>query len=293
MTVVVLGSSGQLASHLKEALPNAHFLGRASLDLTDLEAIPAALDALAPSAIVNAAAYTAVDKAESEADLAWRLNTEAVAAIARTAAWLDIPLVHVSTDYVFDGHKVDAYDVNDPIRPLSVYGSTKLGGELAVRTLCPMHWILRTSWVFSEHGANFVKTMLRLAAANDTLRVVADQRGRPTYAGDLASVIAALLSHADPTALLPYGTYHAVGGPVVSWHEFAETIFEAAQKRGLLARRPTVQPIPSSDYPTPAPRPYNSVLAPSEEIESALGIHMDWHRGLDIALAGIGAVSSI
>src|SRR5690606_1943891 len=144
-------------------------------------------------AIVNAAAYTAVDRAETERDLAWRINAEAPAELARAAERLSVPLVHVSTDYVFDGHNAEGYVESDPVAPLSVYGRSQLGGELAVATLCARHWILRTSWVFSEHGNNFPKTMLRLARDRDELRVVDDQRGRPTYAGDLADCIAGIL----------------------------------------------------------------------------------------------------
>lgn len=287
MSVVVLGSSGQLASHLKELLPDAAFLGRSSLDLADLEAIPAALESLAPSAIINAAAYTAVDRAESEADQAWRLNTEAVAAVGRTAARLDIPVAHISTDYVFDGRKSGTYRADDPVCPLNVYGITKLGGELALRTLCPKHWILRTSWVFSEHGTNFVKTMLRLARTTPTLKVVADQRGRPTYAGDLARAIAALTYRNVEGAPLPFGTYHAVGGPDVSWHEFAQAIVSLAQSNGMLAERPAVQAIPTEAYPTPARRPANAVLAPSVEIETVLGVRLDWRDGLEGAMRRI------
>lgn len=286
MTVAVLGDSGQLASHLKELLPEAAFLGRSRLDLADVAAVSHTLKALAPTTIVNAAAYTAVDKAESEADVAWRVNVDAVAAAARIAAELDIPLLHVSTDYVFDGGKTAPYRADDPVRPINVYGTTKLGGELALRTLSRKHWILRTSWVFSEYGGNFVKTMLRLATTNDTLRVVADQHGRPTYAGDLASLIAALLSRHEPAADLPYGTYHAVGGPAVTWHEFAQVIFNVAVEQGLLPRRPVVRPIPTREFPTPALRPTNAVLAPSAEL-NALGICMNWRNGLEQTMTQI------
>ncbi|HEX7236584.1 MAG TPA: dTDP-4-dehydrorhamnose reductase [Gammaproteobacteria bacterium] len=287
MTVLVLGSSGQLATHLRELLPDATFCGRTTLDLGEPARVAAAIEALRPSAIVNAAGYTAVDKAESEPALAWRVNAESVAAAALAAAALDVPLVHVSTDYVFDGRKTSPYVEGDPTNPLSVYGATKLAGELAARALCKKSWILRVSWVFSEHGANFVKTMLRLAATRDELRVVADQRGRPTYAGDLATVIAELVRRAASDARLPFGTYHAVGGQAVSWHEFAERIVEQAFTRGMIAKRVPVRAITTEEYPTPARRPANSVLEPSRELERTLGVAIDWSAGLATALAAL------
>ena len=180
MTIVVLGSSGQLARHLRDVLPDAKYCGRDALDLAEPVAVAAKLEALKPSAIVNAAGYTAVDKAESEAAVAWRVNAESVAAAALAATKLGVPFLHVSTDSVFDGRSKTDYTPQDATNPLGVYGATKLAGELAARALCKESWILRVSWLFSEHGANFVTTMLRLAATGEELRVVADQRGRPT-----------------------------------------------------------------------------------------------------------------
>jgi dTDP-4-dehydrorhamnose reductase len=289
MTILVLGSSGQLASHLREALPDARFCGRDALDLAEPAAVAARIEAMKPGAIVNAAGYTAVDKAESEAAVAWRVNAESVAAAALAATALDVPFVHVSTDYVFDGRKAGAYTPEDATNPLGVYGATKLAGELAARALCKKSWILRVSWVFSEHGANFVKTMLRLAATRDELRVVADQRGRPTYAGDIATLIAELLRRANSEARLPFGTYHAVGGPAVSWHEFAETIVDQGFARGMIAKRVPVRAITTQEYPTPARRPANSVLEPSGELERRLGVAMDWSAGLATALTALRA----
>jgi dTDP-4-dehydrorhamnose reductase len=289
MTVLVLGSSGQLATHLRALLPDAKFCGRGVLDLGEPTRVTAAVEAMRPSAIVNAAGYTAVDKAESEPALAWRINAESVAAAALAATALDVPFVHVSTDYVFDGQKASGYVENDAPHPLSVYGATKLAGELAVRALCNKHWILRVSWVFSEHGANFLKTMLRLAATRDELRVVADQRGRPTYAGDIAGLIVDLIGRADSEARLPFGTYHAVGGPAVSWHRFAEMIVEQAFARGMIAKLVPVRAITTAEYPTPARRPANSVLEPSRELERAAGSTLDWSAGLATALRALRA----
>jgi dTDP-4-dehydrorhamnose reductase len=287
MTILVLGSSGQLARHLRDVLPGARYCGRDALDLTEPAAVASKIEALRPSAIVNAAGYTAVDKAESEAAVAWRVNAESVAAAAAAATKLDVPFVHVSTDYVFDGRKNADYRPEDATNPQSVYGATKLGGELAARTLCKKSWILRVSWLFSEHGANFVKTMLRLAATRDELRVVADQRGRPTYAGDLAAVIAAIVRRADERGPLPFGTYHAVGGPVVSWCELADLIVEQAFERGMIAKRVPVRPIATADYPTPARRPANSALEPSGELEQATGVVMDWQKRLTATLTAL------
>ena len=286
MTVLVLGSSGQLAQHLKELLPGAIFFGRETLDLSRPSDVGAAIEAKRPSAIVNAAGYTAVDNAESEPALAWRINAESVAAAAIAATALDVPFVHVSTDYVFDGHKTSDYVEADATNPLGVYGATKLAGELAARALCKKSWILRVSWMFSEHGANFVKTMLRLASTRDELRVVADQRGRPTYAGDLAAVIAELVRR---PGILRFGTFHAVGGPVVSWHELAELVVEQAFERGMIGKRVPVRPITTAEYPTPARRPASSALAPSVELAQATGLAMDWKSGLTIALMKLRA----
>jgi len=283
MTIVVVGSTGQLARHLKDRLPTAVFLSRADADLADASALTGAVRAADPSVIINAAAHTAVDRAESEAELAWRINAEAPAALARLARERDIPLVHVSTDYVFDGSKQGEYVETDPVGPRSVYGATKLGGELALSAIHPRHWILRTSWVFSEFGTNFVKTMVRLAKERDELRVVADQRGRPTYAGDLADAIAALLR--EPSAV-PFGILHATGGPAVSWHEFATDIIGRACKRGLISKLPVIHAIPAAAYPTPAKRPLNSVLSPSAAL--ARIARFDWSAGLDRTLGNLG-----
>ena len=291
MSVVVLGASGQLARHLLRVLPEADCWGRAHVDAGDAAALTAALLDARPAAIIMAAAYTAVDRAEEEREVAWRLNAEAPAAAARVAAGLDVPLLHVSSDYVFDGESDQPYGVNAPTRPLSVYGASKLAGELAVRTLCPRHWILRTSWVFSEHGANFVKTVLRLASGPGPLRIVADQWGTPTYAGHLAALVAAMNVTAD-TAKLPYGTYHFTSGPSVSWHRFAERIVEEATKMGMIPAGVRVEPISTAAYPTAARRPARSVLAPSPEI-AALGLDdFDWRLGLRTVLAALATTSA-
>jgi dTDP-4-dehydrorhamnose reductase len=291
MSILVLGASGQLASHLRELLPSAAFWGRERLDLRDASAVEPAIESQSPSCIVNAAAYTAVDRAESERDAAFAVNAEAPAAMARAAAVLGIPLVHISTDYVFDGTKPGEYVVEDWCNPVSVYGESKLAGERAVRRLAPRSWVLRTSWVFSEHGANFVKTILRLAREREELRIVADQFGRPTYAGDLARLVAAMAQDVGAGARLPYGIYHAVGGPAVSWHEFARAIVDSAARQGRLSRIPRVTAIPTSAYPTPAKRPANSVLTPSAELRASFDVVFDWAVGLDRTIERLAPMS--
>lgn len=287
MTILVLGSSGQLARHLRELLPSADFWGRERLDLGQPGKVRSAIELHCPSVIVNAAAYTAVDKAESERDAAWAVNAESPALIARAAAALEVPLIHISTDYVFDGTKEGEYEVGDACNPLSVYGASKLAGELAVRALCPKAFVLRTSWVFSEFGTNFVKTMLRLAGEREELRVVADQVGRPTYAGDLARLVARIVKD-GASAPLPFGTYHAAGGEATSWHGFAEAIVAAGVRRKRLTRAARVTAIGTADYPTPARRPRNSVLAPSRELSTAFAAAFDWQRGLDSTIGRLG-----
>jgi dTDP-4-dehydrorhamnose reductase len=286
MTGLVLGRSGQLATHLRDLLPDACFWGRAEQDLSDPAGLYEAIVELRPAYIVNAAAYTAVDRAESEQDVAWRINVDAVVAAARAGARLTVPFVQVSTDYVFNGLGSDAYAADAPTCPINAYGRTKLAGELAVATHLNKYWTLRTSWVFSEHGSNFVKTMLRLGREREVLRIVADQVGIPTYAGDLANVIAGLLGAPES---VPPGTYHAVGGPAVSWFEFAQAIFGAAVDIGYLDSAPKLEPIPSGEYPTPAPRPANSRLSPSNDLLHKTA-EMDWRKGLRQTLSALEKV---
>lgn len=286
MTPLILGRSGQVASHLREQMPDALFWGRDTLDLQDTASIEARIREAAPSCVVNAAAYTAVDKAESEPEAAWAVNASAVAAMSLAAKSLDVPLIHISTDYVFNGQKAEPYRVDDTTGPISAYGRTKLGGELAVATLAPKHWILRTSWVFSEHGANFVKTMLRLAEDRSELNIVADQHGVPSYAGDIAAVIGGLVDRGAELGV-PWGTHHAVGGPATTWCEFAKAIFASAHRRGLLGQAVKVDPIATADYPTPARRPANSMLEASHEMLGTLGVTMDWQAGLERMLERI------
>jgi dTDP-4-dehydrorhamnose reductase len=253
--VLVLGAGGQLGRALQAALGERAVARRhAELDITDAAAVAAALDALRPAAVVNAAAYTAVDRAESDAAAAQALNADAPGALAAACAARGVGLVHVSTDYVFDGEKSGAYREDDLPNPQGVYGASKAAGEAAVRAAHPGALIVRTSWVFSDHPPNFVLTMLRLARERGALRVVADQFGRPTHAGDLARGLIALLD-----AGAAGGIYHYAGSGATSWFGLATAFIEAAAAAGLCAAVP-IEPIRTEAYPTPAKRPPRSVL---------------------------------
>ena len=278
--ILVFGKTGQVAHELIDLAPGATFLGRDEADLSGASACARMVETLAPKAVINAAAFTAVDRAEDEADLAHAVNAEAPGAMARAAAALRIPFVHVSTDYVFDGSGAAPFAPDDPTGPLNVYGRTKLCGEEAVRAAGGPHAILRTSWVFSAHGSNFVKTMLRLSETRHGLAVVDDQIGGPTPA---AAIAAACLTIADRLRAAPElsGTYHLSGAPDTSWKGFAEAIFRAA------GRDVAVSGIPTAQYATPARRPLNSRLDCSATAR-AFGIDRpDWRRSLNAVTANL------
>ncbi|HEV2303490.1 MAG TPA: dTDP-4-dehydrorhamnose reductase [Stellaceae bacterium] len=261
MRVLAFGGGGQVGFDLARARWPEGFalrsLDRAEADITEPAAVAAALAAEPPDLVVNLAAYTAVDRAESESGRAWAVNCAGAGNVARACATRGVPLVHLSTDYVFDGTKEGPYREDDAVNPLGQYGASKEAGERAVREAAPRHVILRTQWVYGVAGANFVKTMLRLGRERDLVRVVADQWGGPTAAADLARAIVAVAGRiaAGPSA---WGTYHYAGAGAVTWHGFAEAIFDLAAAR--LGRRPKVEAIATADYPTPARRPRNSVL---------------------------------
>lgn len=276
MTILVFGKTGQVATEL-QARADVLALARDRADLSDPGACAAAIRDAKPDAVINAAAHTAVDQAESEEDLATVINGEAPAAMARACADLGIPFVHISTDYVFDGSGEAPWPVDAPSAPLCAYGHSKLKGEEGVRAAGGTHAILRTSWVVSAHGKNFVKTMLRLGAERAKLTIVADQVGGPTAAGDIAEACLSIAAQlrADPSKS---GTYHFSGAPDVSWADFAREIFAQA---GLAC---TVEDIPSSDFPTPARRPANSRLDCSTTA-AAFGIaRPDWRHSLSLIL---------
>jgi dTDP-4-dehydrorhamnose reductase len=260
LRILQFGSSGQLSRALlaQASQPGATItaLSRQEADFADPASVQRALEGVAADLVVNATAYTAVDKAESEPDLAFRVNGEAVEVLAQSCAALNLPLIHVSTDYVFDGTKPSAYQEDDPVAPLNVYGRSKAMGEAAITSAAGRHAILRTSWVYSATGSNFVKTMLALAPGRDELKIVADQHGAPTAAADLA---AAILVCGDRLARDPdcgSGIFHVTGSGETSWAGFAEAVFELSGTPG----RPRVLPIPTSEFPRPAVRPLNSRL---------------------------------
>lgn len=271
--ILVTGADGQLGSELMRRATQyqvtAIGLVRAQLDITDASAVRQTVLGSRAAAVVNAAAYTAVDKAESETTRAYAVNRDGTAYLAAACAEAKIPLIHVSTDYVFDGSKSTPYTEDDPVQPVSVYGASKEAGEQALRDIWPRHIILRTAWVYSVFGNNFVKTMLRLARERDSLRVVADQHGCPTAAGDLAEAILQIVRRISAEGEIPWGTYHYCGAGSTTWHGFAEAIVQLAAP--VLRRSVPVIPITTADYPTPARRPANSVLD-CRRIRERLGI---------------------
>ena len=263
MDILVIGGAGQVGRELRRLDwdLDARLVapGRDALDLTDATAVADWIGRRPWAAVVNAAAYTEVDRAESDVAAAWTLNALAPALLAAETGRRGVPLLHLSTDFVFDGEKGSPYVEDDAVRPLSVYGASKEGGEQAVRTANPRHVVLRTSWVFSPFRKNFVKTMLRLGTERDEIRVVDDQRGCPTSAADLAAAcrtIALAMARAPDAAT--YGTYHGAGAGETTWCGLARSVFEIAGDR--LARRPLVTAIATADYPTPACRPADSRL---------------------------------
>nr|WP_110549058.1 dTDP-4-dehydrorhamnose reductase [Yoonia vestfoldensis] len=276
MHVLVFGQTGQVATALAQqtcADITITCLGRDRADLTDPAACAAIIAQTHADVVINAAAYTAVDRAESEPDLARAINATAPAAMARACAARKIPFLHISTDYVFGGSGSRPWQVDDPTGPLGIYGQTKLAGEDAVRAAAGAHVILRTSWVFSAHGANFVKTMLRLGAMRPDINVVADQHGGPTAADDIAAALISI-ARAFHTGRGISGTYHFSGSPNVSWAGFARTIFASA---GIDC---AVQDIPTSAYPTPAARPANSRLDCSALARDYAIAQPDWQGSL-------------
>ena len=271
--ILVFGSTGQVATELRRLAPEGAFLGRDKADLTDPEACAAAIRVHAPSAVINAAAWTAVDKAEQEEATATVVNGTAPGAMARACADLGIPFVHISTDYVFEGSGTAPWSPMDPTGPLGAYGRSKLAGEQAIQAAGGAWAILRISSVFSAHGNNFVKTMLRLSETRDALNVVGDQIGGPTPARDIAGACLSIVDQLrqDPTKT---GLHHFSGTPDVSWADFARAVFDMA------GRTVAVTDIPSSAYPTPAVRPANSRMDCSA-LETVFGISRpDWRLAL-------------
>ncbi len=289
MRFLLFGGSGQVGTELRRSLaplgdvvattrsgklPDGSSCERADFDAP--ETLSALIERIAPDIVVNAAAYTAVDRAEDDIAAAFRANSEAPGAIAVACAARNVLLVHYSTDYVFDGRAARPYREDDPVAPLGVYGASKLAGEEAIRDSGARHLIFRTAWVYAAHGRNFPRTMLRLAAERDELRVVADQVGSPTPAGLIADITTKVLAQEPARS----GLWHLTTTGQVSWHGFAQAIVEGAYARGLLDRLPRVVPITTVDYPTTAARPANSVLDTSKLLRDFNLAAKPWHDGL-------------
>lgn len=266
MRLLIAGGQGQVATALVDVAParreiSAFAVGRPALDICEVRTIERAFGEIRPNVVINTAAYTNVDKAESEPERAMALNCDGARLLAAAAAKRGVPIVHLSTDYVFDGAAADPYVEDDPTGPATIYGKTKLEGERAVQAANPRHVILRTAWVYSPFGKNFVKTVLQRAREGHPLRIVADQRGSPTYAPHLVEAIisiAARVANIDDEHSKVWGVYHAAGSGSASWCDVARSIVDNAED--LRARGTTVDAISSADYPTPAKRPTNSQL---------------------------------
>lgn len=289
MKILLLGGNGQVGTELRRSLAplgelvaatrNGRLGGDGDCEIADFDhpqSLQALVDRIAPDVVVNAVAHTAVDRAEDERDAAFRANAEAPRVLAASCQARDALLVHYSTDYVFDGRGTRPYRETDATAPLGVYGASKLAGEQAIQASGCRHMVFRTAWVYAAHGHNFLRTMLRVGAERDEMRVVADQVGTPTSAGLIADVTAQVLRQSPHMS----GTWHLTASGQTSWHGFAEAIFAGAVARGLLARAPRVVAITTADYPTPAQRPAFSVLDTSA-LQRDFGIlPPDWREGL-------------
>ncbi len=298
MTVLVFGGNGQVGQELLRALAPLGGIvattrsGRlpdcSTCEVADFsrpESLVLQLDRLQPAIVVNAAAYTAVDRAEQDVEAAFAVNAQAPGVIARWCAAHEVPMVHYSTDYVFNGEGVVPYREEDATAPLGVYGTSKRDGEEAVRAAGGRHLIFRTAWVYASHGANFLRTMLRVGAERDVLGVVADQIGTPTPAALIAEVTAQALQHHGQLS----GTWHLTASGQTSWHGFAEAIFAEALAAGVLVKAPNVQAITSAEYPTPARRPAWSVLD-NHKLQQDFGIVLStWQEGLHRVMGEIAA----
>ncbi|MEH2324637.1 MAG: dTDP-4-dehydrorhamnose reductase [Nostoc sp.] len=272
-SILLIGSNGQVGKELQQILPdygNIISVERPTVDLAQPDTLRNVIRSKQPQIIINAAAYTAVDKAESEPELASAINAIAPLIIAQESQKLGAFLIHISTDYVFDGNRYRPYQETDATNPLSIYGKTKLAGEEAIRETCAHHLILRTAWVYGTFGkSNFVKTMLRLGAERQELCIVADQIGSPTWAQDIATAITQTIPQLTPEIS---GSYHYTNSGIASWYDFAVAIFEEAQQLGFPLKIERIVPITTAEYPTPARRPAYSVLA-CEKISAILETH--------------------
>lgn len=278
MRVLITGAYGQLGKCLQDSFKESGHeviaASRSELDITSSDSVESFVFAHEPDVIINAAAYTSVDKAEAEPDLAFKVNAEAVANLATAANKIGAILIHVSTDYVFDGSSTRPYREGDSVNPMGVYGKSKLAGEREAEK-ANRYVIVRAAWIFSEYGSNFLKTMVRLGSERDSLSIVNDQIGTPTYAGDLASALRVVTENPPVN-----GTYHYSGGQCCSWYEFAQKIFETCVDLKPDFKIPVTKPIPTSDFPTPAKRPAFSVLD-GGLLEARVGIREgSWYDAL-------------
>lgn len=284
MKVLVSGAGGQVGTEL---IKRGQALGLVmlpvyseELDITQHNRVIEYIKSNSPDIVINAAAYTAVDKAEEEAELAFAVNRDGPAYLAEACSDISVPLLHLSTDYVFDGTNQGAYVESDIPNPTTIYGKSKLEGEQAVVNRIEQHIILRVAWVFAASGSNFVRTMLRLGREGDELNVVADQKGAPTWAGDIADVLLTIAIRYKQNENIAWGTYHYIGTPETTWHRFAQTIFREARQLNMLEKVPRVHAISTDQYPTAAERPKNSVLN-CQKIQDAFQIQQpDWRIGL-------------
>ncbi len=297
MRILVCGAGGQVGHELvdRAAAYGLEALGltRDRLDITNAEQIAEVIDQFKPGMLVNAAAYTHVDNAETHREQAFAVNSDGAARLAEAARQATIPLLHISTDYVFSGEARTPYGESAPVAPSGVYGQSKLAGETAIQATLEHYLILRTSWVYGTHGHNFVKTMLRLGSQRDALSVVADQFGCPTQAGSIADVLLQLAQRYARDGALDWGLYHYSGRSPCTWFDFAVEIFRQAEAKGMLERRPQVSPISTAQYPTPARRPAWSVLDCSR-FETTFGIATrDWHDDLAEVLDRLAAAAAV
>lgn len=290
MRVLITGARGQVGQELMLSAPHdwqVSGFGSSELDISDAQQVRAVLQSLQPQLIINAAAYTAVDKAETDSQRAHAVNHLGAENLAKAAQQVDCPLLHISTDYVFAGQHAKPYTEEDVPAPSSVYGASKWLGEQAITTCCKRHIILRTSWVFGLHGNNFVKTMLRLGQERDTLSIVSDQVGGPTSARSIAHALWQIAEQYKNSGNSIWGTYHFSGAPTCSWYDFANEIFTQASALKLIERSPTLKPINTSDYPTPAQRPAYSVLDNSKISQQLKIAQSDWKNELNIMLRAL------
>lgn len=286
MRILITGCHGQVGSSLTEQLANHEntevlALDREHLDITSQDAVNAAVAEFKPSIIINAAAHTAVDKAEEEVDLSYAINRDGPKYLAQAAQSVGAAILHISTDYVFEGNKAGEYVETDATNPQGVYGKSKLAGEIAVAEACDKHIILRTAWVFGESGNNFVKTMLRLGEKINALSIVGDQFGGPTYAGDIAIALIQIAKRINQSDAVEYGVYHYSGLPHVSWFDFADAIFDVAVEQGVLANKPSLTSITTDQYSTPAKRPSNSRLSTEKITLGFSAKASDWKAALN------------